>query len=122
MVFIDISLISAAALASPWILYQLWQFVAAGLYPHERKYVTRYLPLSIALLISGMLFVYFLVLPWTLEFFIDVQHAASRCPGADRRRWSPRRRPGRCCTCRSLKGEPAKPWTASCGSTRRQAR
>lgn len=70
MTFIRISVICALALASPWILYQAWQFVAAGLYPHERKYVTRYLPLSITLLISGMLFVYFLVLPWTLEFFI----------------------------------------------------
>jgi sec-independent protein translocase protein TatC len=71
MVYISISLISAAALASPWMLYQLWLFVAAGLYPHERKYVTRYLPLSIGLLISGMLFVYFLVLPWTIRFFIE---------------------------------------------------
>jgi sec-independent protein translocase protein TatC len=70
MTFIEISVICATALASPWILYQLWQFVAAGLYPNERKYVTRYLPLSIGLLISGMVFVYFLVLPWTLEFFI----------------------------------------------------
>ena len=70
MTFIEISVICATAIASPWILYQLWQFVAAGLYPHERKYVTRYLPLSIGLLVSGMLFVYFLVLPWTLEFFI----------------------------------------------------
>ena len=71
MVYITISLISAAVLSSPWFLYQLWQFVAAGLYPNERKYVTRYLPVSIGLLISGMLFVYFLVLPWTLQFFVD---------------------------------------------------
>jgi sec-independent protein translocase protein TatC len=70
MTYITISLISAAAVASPWMLYQLWQFVAAGLYPHERKYVTKYLPLSIGLLVTGMLFVYFLVLPWTLDFFI----------------------------------------------------
>jgi Sec-independent protein secretion pathway component TatC len=70
MVYIKISMISAAALAAPWVLYQAWQFVAAGLYPKERKYVTRYLPLSIALLIGGMLFVYFLVLPWTLDFLI----------------------------------------------------
>ena len=68
--FLSISLISAAAIASPWIAWQFWQFVAAGLYPHERKYITKYIPLSIALLISGMLFVYFFVLPWTLEFFI----------------------------------------------------
>jgi len=70
MSYIEISLISAGALAAPWVVYQLWQFVAAGLYPHERKYITRYVPLSIGLLIAGMLFVYFLVLPWTLEFFV----------------------------------------------------
>jgi sec-independent protein translocase protein TatC len=71
VVWIRVSLVVAAAISSPWVIYQLWQFVAAGLYPHERKYVTRYAPLSIALLICGMLFVYFLVLPWTIEFFIQ---------------------------------------------------
>jgi sec-independent protein translocase protein TatC len=68
--YLNISLISAAVIASPWILWQFWLFVAAGLYSHERKIVTKYIPLSIALLISGMLFVYYFVLPWTLEFFI----------------------------------------------------
>jgi sec-independent protein translocase protein TatC len=68
--FLQISLISGAVVASPWIAWQFWQFVAAGLYPHERKYITKYVPLSISLLIGGMLFVYFFVLPWTLEFFI----------------------------------------------------
>ena len=70
-VWLKIVLISAAAVASPWMLYQLWQFVAAGLYPHERKYITRYAPLSVGLLIGGMAFVYFLVLPWTIQFFLD---------------------------------------------------
>lgn len=70
MVAIKISMIVAAAVAGPWILYQLWQFVAAGLYPHERKYVTRYMPLSLTLLVGGMVFVYLLVLPWTLDFFL----------------------------------------------------
>ncbi|HEX8914530.1 MAG TPA: twin-arginine translocase subunit TatC [Humisphaera sp.] len=70
MVYIEISMITAGALASPWIVYQIWQFVAAGLFPHERKYITKFLPLSIGLLLAGMAFVYFLVLPWTLEFLI----------------------------------------------------
>ena len=70
MVFIKVSLISAAAIAGPWMLYQLWLFIAAGLYEHERKIVTRYVPLSIGLLVGGMVFVYFLVLPWTLQFFL----------------------------------------------------
>jgi sec-independent protein translocase protein TatC len=70
-VWIKIVLISSLAIASPWVVFQLWQFVAAGLYAHERKYMTRYAPLSIGLLIAGMLFVYFLVLPWTIQFFLD---------------------------------------------------
>jgi sec-independent protein translocase protein TatC len=71
MVYIEVTLISAAVLASPWILYQVWQFVAAGLYPAERRYVTKYLPLSVGLLLSGVAVLYFLVLPVSLEFFIQ---------------------------------------------------
>jgi len=71
VVFIEISLIAAAAISAPWCLYQFWLFIAAGLYPHERKLVTRYTPLSLGLLIGGMLFVYFLVLPWSIQFFLD---------------------------------------------------
>jgi sec-independent protein translocase protein TatC len=71
VVFIEISLICAAAISAPWALYQLWQFVAAGLYPNERRMVTKYAPLSLILLIAGMAFVYFFVLPWTIEFFVD---------------------------------------------------
>src|SRR2546421_8753436 len=68
--YLNICFICGTVIASPWIVYQFWQFVAAGLYPNERKYITKYVPLSIGLLITGMLFVYFFVLPWTLEFFI----------------------------------------------------
>lgn len=70
-VVVQIILITSAAFSSPWVLFQLWQFVAAGLYPHERKTVTRYMPLSIGLLVTGMAFVYFFVLPWTIVFFIE---------------------------------------------------
>jgi sec-independent protein translocase protein TatC len=71
MVYIKIGLICAAAVASPWMLYQLWQFVAAGLYPRERRYITKYLPLSIVLLITGMMFLYFIVLPLMMTFFLE---------------------------------------------------
>ncbi|HWB53179.1 MAG TPA: twin-arginine translocase subunit TatC [Tepidisphaeraceae bacterium] len=70
MVYMEMSVISALAISSPWILYQIWLFVAAGLYPRERKYITKYLPLSVTLLISGMLFLYFFVLPISMEFFL----------------------------------------------------
>lgn len=70
MVYMKVSLIAALAISGPWIVYQLWKFVSAGLYPAERKYVTKYIPLSIILLLCGMLFVYYVVLPFSLQFFI----------------------------------------------------
>ncbi len=92
-VYIKICLICAACIASPWIIYQLWQFVAAGLYPKERKYITRYVPLSMGLLVAGMVFVYVIVLPWTIAFFVtfsdsiplpkeSIGHAATNIPAA----------------------------------------
>src|SRR5438034_8758411 len=76
MVYIKIGLICAAAVSSPWLLYQLWQFVAAGLYPRERKYITKYLPLSIVLLITGMMFLYFILLPLMMTFFLEFNFGA----------------------------------------------
>jgi Sec-independent protein secretion pathway component TatC len=71
MTYLKIWMISAAALAGPWMLYQIWQFVAVGLYPNERKTVTRYIPMSIFLLITGMVFVYVVVLPMSVSFFLS---------------------------------------------------
>ncbi|HEX3358236.1 MAG TPA: twin-arginine translocase subunit TatC, partial [Tepidisphaeraceae bacterium] len=71
MTYLKVALICAGAIASPWMVYQLWQFVAAGLYPRERKYITKYLPLSIVLLMTGMLFLYFIVLPLMMTFFLE---------------------------------------------------
>ena len=71
MTYLKVGLICAAAISSPWLVYQLWQFVAAGLYPRERKYITKYLPLSITLLITGMVFLYLVVLPLMMTFFLE---------------------------------------------------
>ncbi|MDB5353948.1 MAG: twin arginine targeting protein translocase subunit TatC [Phycisphaerales bacterium] len=71
MTYLKISLITAMAIAGPWIIYQIWQFVAAGLYPNERKTVTRYIPMSITLFVAGLVFVYVLVLPMSIKFFLD---------------------------------------------------
>jgi len=70
MTYLQISIICGIVVAGPWMIYQLWLFIAAGLYPKERKTITRYIPLSIGLLISGVLFVYFMVLPLTIDFFL----------------------------------------------------
>ena len=65
-------------LASPWIIYQLWQFVAAGLYARERKIVYRYTAPSALLFLLGIAFFYLIVLPMTLNFFITFTTDTSR--------------------------------------------
>jgi Sec-independent protein secretion pathway component TatC len=70
-VYLKCSIICAGVIASPWMLWQMWQFVAAGLYASERRTVTRYIPLSIGLMLAGVLFVYYFVLPWTLQFLMS---------------------------------------------------
>ncbi len=55
-------------LASPWIIYQAWRFVAVGLYPRERKLVYKYMGPSMFLFAVGVAFFFFLVLPVLLKF------------------------------------------------------
>lgn len=71
MIYLKVSLVVGFVIASPWIFYQLWLFVAAGLYPHERKYVYMYLPFSIGLFLVGALFCFFIVIPQVLGFLFE---------------------------------------------------
>jgi sec-independent protein translocase protein TatC len=53
MIWMKAGFISGLIIASPWIFWQIWLFVAAGLYPHERHYVYIYVPFSIVLFLGG---------------------------------------------------------------------
>lgn len=70
LTYIKVSLIAGLVLASPWIFYQLWLFVAAGLYPHERKYVYVYGSLSLGLFLVGAAFCFYAVFPFVLNFLL----------------------------------------------------
>ena len=70
MVYFKVSLLCGVVLGSPWIFYQLWAFIAAGLYPHEKRYVHLYLPTSVGLFIAGALLCQFLVLPGAVKALI----------------------------------------------------
>ena len=59
--YMQIALIGGLILSSPWVFYQLWMFVAAGLYPHERRYVYIATPLTVVLFITGAMFFMFAV-------------------------------------------------------------
>jgi sec-independent protein translocase protein TatC len=60
---IKVTLLAAVVLALPVILYQVWAFVAPGLYAHEKRLVGPLVLASTVLFILGMLFAYFLVFP-----------------------------------------------------------
>ena len=70
MTYLKLSGVAGLLLASPWIFYQVWMFVAAGLYSHERKYVYIYGGLSLVLFLVGVVFCYYLVFPFVLRFLI----------------------------------------------------
>ena len=70
LTYLKVAFLTGLLFASPWVFYQLWLFVAAGLYPHERKYVYTYLPMSIVLFSGGALFCFFAVFPFVLKFLL----------------------------------------------------
>lgn len=72
---IKMAFILGLFISSPWIGYQLWAFIAAGLYRRERKYVTRFAPLSFFLFLGGCVFGYVVLIPyglWGLGNMMDV--------------------------------------------------
>lgn len=70
LTYLKVSMISGLVLASPWVFYQMWLFVAAGLFPHERKYVYLYGTMSVVLFIVGVVFCFYLVFPFVLRFLL----------------------------------------------------
>ncbi len=68
--YMAICLVAGVILSSPWIFYQLWMFVGAGLYPDERRYIRLAVPFSAALFIAGSLFFIFMIAPVTLRFLV----------------------------------------------------
>jgi sec-independent protein translocase protein TatC len=63
VVYFKVSLVAGIVIASPWVFWQIWAFIAAGLYPHEKRLVHVYLPFSLGLFLAGVFVCQFLVMP-----------------------------------------------------------
>jgi sec-independent protein translocase protein TatC len=63
VVYFKVATVCGLLLASPWIFIQVWMFIAAGLYPHEKRYVNVYLPFSLGLFLLGAAVCEFFVMP-----------------------------------------------------------
>lgn len=64
-----LALYVALFVAMPYVLYQIWAFVAPGLYRHERRFAVPLLVSSIILFYAGVAFAYFVVFPLAFKFF-----------------------------------------------------
>jgi len=68
-----LSMVTAIFISMPFILYQLWAFIAPGLYKHEKSMAFPLLFSSIILFYLGMVFAYFVVFPLMFGFFTGIQ-------------------------------------------------
>jgi len=67
--YMKASFLGGMVLVSPYIFYQLWRFIAPGLYDHERKWLTPIALLSALLFVAGAGFGYFVVFPYGFDYF-----------------------------------------------------
>jgi sec-independent protein translocase protein TatC len=70
IVWLKVSMACGVVIASPWIFWQLWSFIAAGLYPHEKRQVYAYLPGSIFLFLAGVALCELVVLPAAVRYLL----------------------------------------------------
>src|SRR6202171_410239 len=72
IIWVKLPLLCSIFLASPWILYQLWAFIAPGLYKRERKWATPFILITAGLFIGGGVFAYFVAFRYGLEFLLGI--------------------------------------------------
>ncbi len=71
LIYMKASVLAGVLLSSPWVFYQIWMFVAAGLYPQEKHYVNIFLPFSLGLFFAGAALAFFFVFQPVLSFLLS---------------------------------------------------
>jgi sec-independent protein translocase protein TatC len=70
--YLKVSLYAAIALSVPFLLWQIWGFIAPGLYPHERAYVTPFVGMSSISFVIGAAFAYYVLFPPAASYLLGV--------------------------------------------------
>jgi len=68
--YLKTAFIAGILFASPVVFYQIWMFIAPGLYQHEKRYIIPFIFFSTILFVGGALFGYFIVFPLGFKFFL----------------------------------------------------
>jgi sec-independent protein translocase protein TatC len=77
---IKVAVIAGIFLSSPILFFQIWRFVAPGLYEHERQYVLPFVAFATFFFLAGAAFCYKLVFPTAFAFFLDQYRASGIAP------------------------------------------
>ena len=72
IIWMKLPLLCSVFMASPWILYQIWAFVAPGLYKKERRFAAPFVITSAGLFITGGAFAYFIAFRYGLTFLLGI--------------------------------------------------
>lgn len=72
IMWMKIPILAAVFLSSPWIMYQIWAFIAPGLYKRERRWAAPFVISSAGLFIVGGCFAYFIAFRYGLEFLLGL--------------------------------------------------
>ena len=70
--YLKVSLYAAICVSVPFLLFQIWAFVAPGLYPHERAYVTPFILLSSISFVLGAAFAYYVIFPPAAKYLLGL--------------------------------------------------
>ena len=79
-VWLKAGLFTSLILSGPWVFFQIWSFVASGLYPHEQKYIHVFLPISILLFVTGVLLAFYFVFQPVLGFLFSFNRSMGIAP------------------------------------------
>jgi sec-independent protein translocase protein TatC len=71
LTYLKLSLFGGLLLALPVILYEIWRFVAPGLYEREKRYIVPFVFFSMVFFLGGASFCYFVVFPFVFQFFLS---------------------------------------------------
>ncbi|MCE9605954.1 MAG: twin-arginine translocase subunit TatC [Planctomycetia bacterium] len=86
-VWLKAALVVGVLVSSPWVFYQIWMFVASGLYPTERKYVYMFLPFSLGLFFLGAATAYLFVFEPVLNFLLGFNQSLGIDPDPKISEW-----------------------------------
>jgi sec-independent protein translocase protein TatC len=70
--YLKVSFLTAIIVCSPFIFYQLWKFIAPGLYQKEKKYVAPFVVATTVFFLAGAAFGYYVAYPFAARFFINL--------------------------------------------------